>query len=263
MPIITLLSDWGLTDHYVAAVKGALLSRVPDAVIVDISHSIRLFDIKHASFVMRNSWRSFPEGTIHIMGVDSIESDKHPHVIVRCEGHYFIGADTGILSLVLDEAPDLIIALSVTQDSGYFTFPTRDRFVKVAAMLLQGAAPETLGEKLPSLNPKSLLQPHFDGTQISGKVMHIDHYENAFVNISERFVRDCYGKTAFEVVHYRDIIPMVKAYGDVREGVSCALFSSSGLLQIAVNRGKAASLLGLKMDQEVIVRAASATQELF
>ncbi|MFA5974261.1 MAG: SAM-dependent chlorinase/fluorinase [Lentimicrobiaceae bacterium] len=253
MPIITLLSDWGLADHYVASVKGAILSRNPGAVIVDISHTIRLFDIKHASFVMRNAWRSFPEGTIHIIGVDSIESGKHPHVIVKSEGHYFIGADTGLISIILDEKPEKIISISVNQDSGYFTFPARDRFVKVATLLAAGTNMDELGEPLESLNLKTLLQPHFDGKTISGKVMHIDRYENIFVNITDRFVRECLGKTPFHINCKKDIIPLVKAYGDVREGYTCALFASNGFLQIAVNRGRAASLLGLAMDNDVLV----------
>jgi S-adenosylmethionine hydrolase len=253
MPIITLLSDWGLTDHYVASVKGAILSRIPGAVIVDISHNIRLFDIKHASFVMRNAWHSFPEGTIHIIGVDSIESDKHPHVIVKSEGHYFIGADTGLLSIILNRKPDKIISINVNQDSGYFTFPAHDRFVKVAALLSNGTKMEELGEERPALNPKALLQPDFDGKTIYGKVMHIDHYENIFVNITDQFVRDSFGKKPYHIVCKKETIPLVKAYGDVREGNSCALFASNGFLQIAINRGRAASLLGMAMDNDVFV----------
>jgi len=253
MPIITLLSDWGLTDHYAASVKGAILSRVPDAVIVDISHNIRLFDIKHASFVMRNAWHTFPEGTIHIIGVDSIESDKHPHIIVKSEGHYFIGADTGLISIILSQKPEKIISVSVTQDSGYFIFPARDRFVKVAALLASGTPMEELGEPLQSLNTKTLLQPDFDGKTIYGKVMHIDNYENVFVNITDRFIRECMGKSLYEVIYRKEIIQMVKAYGDVREGYTCALFASNGYLQIAVNRGKAASLLGMEIDNDVFV----------
>lgn len=253
MPIITLLSDWGLTDHYVASVKGAILSRITDAVIVDISHNIRLFDIKHASFVMRNAWHSFPEGTIHIIGVDSIESDKHPHVIVKSEGHYFIGADTGLISLILDKKPEKIISVSINQDSGYYTFPARDRFAKVAALLTQGTDLDTLGEPLESLNLKTLLQPDFDGKTIYGKVMHIDNYENVFVNVTDVFVRDCLGKNPYRILCKKDTIPLVKAYGDVREGFTCALFASNGYLQIAVNRGRAASLLGVAMDNDVFL----------
>ncbi len=253
MPIITLLSDWGLADHYVASVKGAILSRIPDAVIVDISHNIRLFDIKHASFVMRNAWHNFPEGTIHIIGVDSIESDKHPHVIVKSEGHYFIGADTGLLSIILNEKPEKIIAISVNQDSGYFTFPSRDRFIKVAALLAKGTSMDELGEPLTSLTLKTLLQPDFDGKTIYGKVMHIDNYENVFVNITDRFVNECMGKNTYRIVCKKEVIPRVKAYDDLREGSNCALYASNGYLQIAVNRGKAASLLGLSIDSEVLV----------
>jgi S-adenosylmethionine hydrolase len=253
MPIITLLSDWGLTDHYVASVKGAILSRIPDAVIVDISHNIRLFDIKHASYVMRNTWKNFPEGTIHILGVDSIESDKHPHVIVKSKGQYFIGADTGLLSIILDEEPEKIISISVIQDSGYFTFPSRDRFVKVAVMLARGTPMDEIGTPLLKLNQKSLLQPDFDGKTIYGKVMHIDHYENAIVNITESYVNECMGKNHYSIQYKKELLPLVKAYGDVREGYSCALFASNGFLQIAVNRGKAASLLGMIMDNDVYV----------
>ena len=253
MPIITLLSDWGLTDHYVASVKGAILSRIPNAVIVDISHNIRLFDIKHASFVMRNTWRNFPKGTIHILGVDSIESDKHPHVIVKSEGHYFIGADTGLISIILDEKPEKIISISVNQDSGYFTFPSRDRFAKVAVLLAQGKSMDELGIPIVSLNQKLLLQPDFDGKTIYGKVMHIDNYENVFVNVTDTFVRGCMGKNKYTITCKKETIPLVKAYGDVREGYTCALFASNGYLQIAVNRGRAASLLGLEMDNDVLL----------
>ncbi|MEI6061285.1 MAG: SAM-dependent chlorinase/fluorinase [Bacteroidota bacterium] len=253
MPIITLLSDWGLTDHYVASVKGAILSRLPDAIIVDISHNIRLFDIKHASFVMRNAWPHFPEGTIHIIGVDTVESPRHPHVIVKSEGHYFIGADTGLLSIILNSKPEKIIAITVIQDSGYFTFPTRDRFVKVAVMLANGANMDELGTPLEALNPKTLLQPDFRGKTMYGKVMHIDHYENVFINITEKYVRDCIGKSLFTITHKRESIPLFRAYDDVREGYPCAFFASNGFLQIAVNRGKAASLLGLNMDTDVLL----------
>lgn len=253
MPIITLLSDWGLTDHYVASVKGAILSRLPGAIIVDISHNIRLFDIKHAAFVMRNAWHSFPEGTIHIIGVDSIESVKHPHVIVKSEGHYFIGADTGLISIILNQAPEKIISVSVMQDSGYFTFPARDRFAKIAAMIAEGTPVDEIGLPLAALNVKTLLQPDFDGKIIYGKVMHIDHYENVFVNITDRFVRECMGKNPYMIVFKKEVIPLVKAYGDLREGSTCALYASNGHLQVAVNRGKAASLLGMAIDSEVLV----------
>jgi hypothetical protein len=256
MPIITLISDWGLSDHYVASVKGAILRRTPGVNIVDISHDIRHFDIKHASFVLRNSFRQFPEGTIHIIGIDSIESKAHQHLVVFAEGHYFIGADNGIFSLILESPPQKIISINVLQDTGYFTFPSRDRFAKVACHIAEGRDIEELGSPVPALVPKSLYQPVTEGNNILGRVMYIDAYENVFVNINEKLFRDTVQNRPFSINFRRDsyaINVLVKAYGDVPEGEMCALFSSNGLLQIAINQGKAASLLGLTIDYPVNV----------
>lgn len=256
MPIITLTSDWGLSDHYVASVKGAILRRVPDALIVDITHEIRHFDIKHASFVLRNSFRQFPEGTIHIIGIDSIESKNHQHLVVYAEGYYFIGADNGIFSLILDAPPQKIISLNILQDTGYFTFPSRDRFAKVAGHIAEGKSIDELGEPVSALVPKSLYQPVKEGNSILGRVMYIDSYNNVFVNITEKLFRESVQNRPFSINFRRDsysISTLVKAYGDVPEGEMCALFSSNGLLQIAINRGKAASLLGLTIDYPVNV----------
>lgn len=256
MPIITLTSDWGLSDHYVASVKGAILRRVPDATIIDITHLVRHFDIKHASFVLRNSFRQFPEGTIHIIGIDSIESKNHQHVVVYAEGHFFIGADNGIFSLILDGTPDKIISLEVLQDTGYYTFPSRDRFAKVACHLAEGKSIDELGSPIPALVPKSLYQPVTEGNNILGRVMYIDSYHNVFVNISEKLFRDTVQNRHFTINFRRDsyiISNIVKAYGDVPEGEMCALFASNGFLQIAINQGKAASLLGLTIDYPVNV----------
>ena len=156
MPIITLTSDWGVKDHYIGAVKGAILSRIPDVTIVDISHSIPAFNIEHAAFVLKNCFRNYPEGTVHIIGVNTEESDKNPHVIVKADGHFFIGADTGIFSMILDKKPDMIIEMDIIQDSGFFTFSSRDRFAKAAAHLAMGKNIEELGDIKDSVNEKIL-----------------------------------------------------------------------------------------------------------
>jgi S-adenosyl-L-methionine hydrolase (adenosine-forming) len=256
MPVITLTSDWGLTDHYVGAVKGAILSRLPDAVIVDISHQIKHFDIRYAAFIIRNAYPNFPIGTIHIIAVDSIESDNQPHIIVKAKGHYFIGADSGLFSLILDEKPDLIVALSVLQDTGYFTFPARDRFAKAACHLAEGKDISDLGEALPTLVAKLPMRAIFEKGIIKGRVMYIDSYENVYLNITEKEFREAVGNKPFTIQLKRSgytIDKIVKAYGDVSEAEMCALFSTTGYLEIALNRGKASSLLNLHMDTEVNV----------
>jgi len=256
MPIITLTSDWGNSDHFGAAVKGAILRRLPDARIVDVTHEIRHYDIRQASFVIRESYPHFPEGTIHIVAIDTIESLKQPHVVLKANGHYFIGADNGVFSLLLNEVPEKIIVLQIPQDTGYFTFPERDRFAKAACHLAEGRPLEELGEEAPALNTKLHMRAVIEKDLIRGRVMYIDAYENAYVNITEKEFREHVGNKSFTINFRRPdylIHKIVTAYGDVNEIEMCALFSTSGFLQIAVNRGKASSLLGLTMDTPVNV----------
>ena len=256
MPVITLTSDWGLADHYVAAVKGAILSRLPSAVIVDISHQIRHFDIKHASFVVRNAYRNFPEGSIHIVAIDTVESTKNDHLVVKADGHYFIGANNGLFSLILDQEPERIIVIGVEQDTGYFIFPSRDRFAKVACHLAEGKSMDELGVPVDKMVEKLHINATFDKGMIRGRVIYIDSYENVFVNITEQEFREAVGNKPFTINFRRsdyNIREIVRAYNDVSEIEMCALFSSTGYLQIAVNHGKASSLLGLTLDSIVNV----------
>jgi hypothetical protein len=256
MPIITLTSDWGLKDHYLAAVKGAIFAQFPDARIVDISHQVPSFDLNQAAFIVRNSWPNFPEGTIHILAINTEASIENPHTVVCYKGHYFIGADNGIFSLIIDEVPGKIIELDIIQDSDYFTFSTRDVFVKAACHIAKGKPVEELGRKKESVLQKIPFKPVIEGNLIKGKVIYVDSYENVYTNISEAlFTSMTRGKKfviQFRSASYR-IKTISKAYKDVVQGEMLALFSTTGLLQIAINQGKASSLLGLKVDQSILV----------
>ncbi len=132
MVIITLTSDWGETDYYPAAVKGHILQELPDAVIVDITHNIPRFDTRETAYVIRHAYGNFPRGTIHIIGVNTEESLDEPHLVVLYDGHYFIGADNGVFSLIFntDKEPEKIYTLDIPLDSEKFTFSSRDRFAK-------------------------------------------------------------------------------------------------------------------------------------
>jgi S-adenosyl-L-methionine hydrolase (adenosine-forming) len=256
MPIITLTTDWGHKDHYLGAVKGAIYKLLPDARIVDICHEISPFDLNQAAFIIRNFYPEFPEGTIHILGLNTEASIESPHTVVFHKGHYFIGADNGIFSLVFDEVPERILELEVMQDSDSFTFSTRDVFAKVACHLASGKPLEELGRPKKSVVQKMAFRPVFDGNLIKGKVIYIDTYENVFTNITQDFFnKHAKGKKfaiLFRSAAYR-INELSKSYKDVVEGEMLALFNSSGYLEIAINQGKASSLLGLKIDQPVII----------
>ncbi len=256
MAIITLTSDWGLKDHYAGAVKGAILRMLPTAHIVDISHHVPAFDLNQAAFIVRNFYRNFPEGTIHILAINSEAAIETPHTLVFHHGHYFIGADNGIFSLLFDDKPTKIIELDILQDSDYFTFPARDVFVKVACHIASGKPIDALGHPKDKVLQKMAFQPVIQGDMVKGKVIYIDNYDNVFVNITESLfasiVKNHKFAITFRSANY-SITEISKSYKDVSPGVMLALFSSSGYLEIAIREGKASSLLGLKMDQLVTV----------
>ncbi len=253
MPIITLTSDWGQKDHYIGAVKGAILSKISDVTIIDISHSIPPFNIEHAAFVLKNCFRNYPEGTVHIIGVNTEESDKNPHIVVKAYNHFFIGADTGIFSMILDQPPETIIEMDIIQDSGFFTFSSRDRFAKAAAHLAAGKDIAELGNKIESLNKKILFEPVVTENLIKGHVIFIDSYENIITNIKEPLFKEVGNGRKFTIgFRTYEINKLNRSYSDVPVGEIVALFNSGGYLEIAMNQGNAAGLLG--MDSKDLVR---------
>ena len=253
MAIITLTTDWGLKDHYAGAVKGTLLSLMPDITIVDITHNIPTFDIEPASFVIKNCYNNFPKGTIHIIGINTEASIETPHIVALYDGHYFIGADNGIFSLIFQDKPEKIIELNITQDSDYFTFPTRDVFIKAAYLIITGEKFENLGYEKQTLNEMIQLKPVIEVNSIKGNVIYIDSYENVILNITENLFREV-GKNRRFSISFRsgyEIDTISHAYKDVDAGEKLALFGSSGFLEIAINMGNASSLLGLKMKDSI------------
>lgn len=254
MAIITLTSDWGTADYYLAAVKGAILSRLPNATIVDISHHIHHFDLAGAAFTLRNCYRNFPQGTLHIVGVNTEESIENPHIALKANGHYFIGCDNGLFSMLLDEEPEEIVEIEVPQDSDFFTFSTRDRFVKVAVHILNGEPLDALGDRREKVNQKILFQPTVTDDAIKGLVMHIDAYGNLITNISHKLFKKVSRNRQFEV--YFNTYKLKKihtGYMDVPVPELVALFGSHGYLELAINQGNAATLCGMFRSSPVYI----------
>ncbi len=257
MSIITLTSDWGLKSHYIGAVKGTILSILPEVTIVDISHEIIPFDINHASYVIKNCYKNFPKASVHIIGINTEASIKTPHTAVLIDGHYFVGADNGIFSLISEGKPDKIVELNITQDSDYFTFPSRDVFAKAACHLAKGSNIEKLGIVKDSLCQQIIYpKPVVQNNLIKGAVIYIDSYENVITNVSESLFKEI-GKTRpftiiFNTQEYK-IKTISKSYSDknIPLGEMLALFGSTGYLEIAQREGNASSQLGLKISDSV------------
>tara|TARA_Y100000782_G_scaffold115301_1_gene156755 strand:- start:8462 stop:9250 length:789 start_codon:yes stop_codon:yes gene_type:complete len=257
MAIITLTTDLGTSDYYVAALKGKLLQQAPDVKMIDITHDVRKYDIGAGAFIVKNTWQNFPEGTIHIVGVKSERTPDTDHVVVEKNGHYFIGADNGLFSLVFaQDLPDRVFSLYIPSEGGTLTFPTRDVFLPAAAHLSRGGKVELLGKEIGMLRPAAVFEPVIDHYMIRARVLYIDSYGNIISNITREMFAQARQNRTFEIT-FRDPSFRVKkisqTYSDVEEGDVVALFGSSGYLEIAINGGEANKLLGVGVSEMVSV----------
>jgi S-adenosylmethionine hydrolase len=252
MPIITLTSDWGHRDYFLAAVKGKILNLLPTVNIIDISHTISPFNLKQASFIIRNSFPHYPKGTVHILSILTEKTEKTPHLAVQYEGQYFIGADNGIFSLIFDHNPEKIIRISSPDSSGIKEVPARDRFVGTAVHLASGLPLEQLGDTVTEWKEQLHFLPVVSGDVIRGVVIYVNQYENVVTNITREIVEKT-GKGRKFIVEFRGetIQGINQSYQEAPIGEIVALFGSTGHLEIAINQGNAASLLGLDINDPV------------
>ena len=238
--LITLTSDMGLKDYYVAAIKGSIYNQLPDARVVDISHDIPPFDIIHASFVLKNTFKEFPKNTIHIIGVDTEKNESNGHLIVKNYDQYFIGADNGIFSLIFEKKPDGIWYINRNIESENYSFPTKDIFVSIACHLARGGHPAVVGNEIQEIKSKQLFRPIIDSNTIKGMVCYIDKYGNLITNITKKIFNEVGKQKSFKIFLTRSEYSIEKIYNnynEVIEGERIAIFGSSGFLEIAINKG--------------------------
>lgn len=253
MALITFMSDFGSTDHYIAAVKARVLSINPELPIIDISHQITPFDITHGSYVLRSVFREFPSGTIHIVAVNTIDNKSDKCILVKIEEHFFIGADNGLLSLISEKDPEVIIEIA-GYDTEPSVFPARDIMARAAAMLAGGTEPAELGKRKDDFFRLLGRQLKATKKQISGNVSRVDHYGNLITNIEEEIFNILNKNRPFEIKFGREICTVIHgSYGAVDPGECFVLFNSSGFLEIGINNGNASELMGLIYDSPVII----------
>ena len=255
MALITLTTDFGLQDFYAAAVVGELKSRVPEAEIITVSHQVQKFDVATGALLLRNCWRNFPVGTIHLVSI--FTNNTSFYIALEKDGHFFLGADNGFFNLMLgDESPDQIYTIDLKNNSDVDTFPTKDIFVPAVTHLAKGGSMAMLGRKLNALSPSSSFEPIINPNSIRGSVLYVDSYFNSITNIKkDTFISLCRNRT-FEIM-FRDpsitVNKISNSYYDVEEGDIVAIFGSTGLLEIAINQGKAAQLLRLTRAEIVMI----------
>ncbi len=250
MSIVTLTTDFGLRDYYVAAMKGALLCQVQDLSIVDISHNIKTFDIVQGAFMLKNAYSHFPSGTIHLVSINNAPEAGKTFLAFRYEEHYFVGPDNGLFALMFGEISQDIYEIEYDRSAA---FPDSEVFSQVIRHFAAEKPFNEIGIPVERIEERISLQPVINPTQIRGSIIHIDNYENAILNINRELFERVGQNREFALFFKRNhpITRLSQHYSDVPVGETLCLFNNADYLEIAVHMGTAATLLGLKVNDGI------------
>ena len=258
MAVITLTTAW-TDDFYVAAVKGILLSAVPSVQVIDLSHNAPAFNsgLSYAAYMVKHSYPYFPKDTIHIISIASEYSDSAPFVAARHNGHYFVSADNGIFGLLFDTAPESIVRIEKFKDDISPNYPAISVFVPAAAHLANGGDIADLGGEYHDYQHKGMAMAFIEESRITGNIIHL----NAFGNVITNITRDDFDRVGkgrpFEITilstRYK-ITRINRYFHETSRGEMLAVFNISGYLEIAINKGKFASLLQNSLNSNIIVK---------
>ncbi len=250
MTFVTLTTDFGYTDYYVALLKGAILTQAPQSTCLDVTHSIPPHDIVEGAFALKNVYAAFPKGTLHVLSVNTFYGEKNSFLVFKKDDFFFLGPDNGIFSLVFEALPQEMYRLPVPDHA---TFPLREIVANVVRHLEEELPLDKLGEAAEEIVQRLTLQPVISPSQIRGSVIHIDHYGNVLVNIRRTLFEEVGHGRKFSLFFKRHdpIQQLRQTYCDVPVGEPLCLFNAAGYLEIAINAGQAATLFGLNIDDTV------------
>jgi S-adenosyl-L-methionine hydrolase (adenosine-forming) len=257
-PVLTLTTDFGLSDHYVGAMKGVILGICPDAQIADITHEVTPYAIEEGAFLIAQSCAHFPKKTVHVVVVDPGVGSSRRALVMQAEGQYFVGPDNGVFSMIMARAKHTIRAVS---NQKYFhhpvsrTFHGRDIFAPVAAWLAKSWQTSSFGEPITDFVRFAMPKPKATGNAIKGVVLKTDHFGNLITNLT---ASDAPAFTAADgkftiKVGSGTITKIVPTFAQGAAGEAVAVIGSSGYIEIVVNRGSAAKFLAATRGMEVSV----------
>lgn len=274
MPIVTLMTDFGNKDYAVAAVKGAILSTVENPQIVDISHEISPYNPTEAAYILKNAYKNFPKGSIHIIGVESEKTPENDHLAMYFDGHYFIGADNGIFAMIKGDLKSDKTVLINIHNKMPSTYPVLEIFVWVAAHISRDGTLEVVGNTVDQIKEIKELRPVINqqGNQIIGAIIYVDNYGNVITNITRKLFKEVGKSRAFTIfarnVKFRTVY---ETYSDAidfsipkekreEDGKKIALFNDADHLELAIYKsntqtvGSAQSLFGLEYRESITVK---------
>ncbi|MEX0929027.1 MAG: SAM-dependent chlorinase/fluorinase [Balneolales bacterium] len=246
-PIITLTSDFGYKDHYVAAMKAVMLGIVPDVRFIDISHDIEPQDIMAGAWVVRNSAFLYPPRTVHLAVIDPGVGTGRKPIIAKIKDQIFVGPDNGLFSLAAGEGEYEVFELTNTgywQQSRSNTFHGRDIFAPAAAHAASGVELNKFGPPITRLTTYRWAKPISDAEGVQGWIVHIDNYGNLITNIPADMLQEL--EDDFKIYVGNTILKrMVKTFAEVPDGEPAALIGSSDMLEIVINKGHAGEMLSV------------------
>jgi S-adenosyl-L-methionine hydrolase (adenosine-forming) len=253
-PIVTLTTDFGLSDHYAGVMKGVILGICPDAQLVDIAHEVMTYAIGEGAFTIAQAYRYFPPGTVHLVVVDpGVGSPRRP-IVVEAAGQLFVGPDNGVFGMIFAGEKHQV---RLIQNRKYLcelvshTFHGRDIFAPVAAHLAAGVEPALIGEVVESYIRPSFEGPRQTGTRTwEGEILKIDHFGNVITN----FRADDFPLIEELAIGQAKARRLVRSYAEAPDGELVVLAGSSGYLEVSMNQGSAAETIGCRSGDACQIR---------
>lgn len=273
MAIITLTTDFGEKDPFAGAVKGAIYSEIDTVRIVDISHSVSPFHITEAAYIIQNAYKNFPHGTIHIIGIDSELTPENNHIAVKLDGHFFICANNGIISLITkDIVPTEMVEINI-HNRVTTNFTVLDVFVQAACHIARGGTLGVIGKPIAEIKPLTGIQPVVNKSQkqIIGNVIYVDNYGNVVSNITRKLFEEIGKGRSYKIEARGTFLSKIhNTYSEAinfnidrsrreEEGKKLAVFNSGDYVELAIYKsnpstvGSAATLFGLDFRDTITI----------
>lgn len=262
-PIITLTTDYGTGDHLVASMKGVILGVNPEAEVVDITHAVMPYDILDGALIINEASRYYPSRTIHVVVVDPGVGSARRAILVSAGNQYYIAPDNGVLSLIFEREKDSLTVRQITSEH-YFrspvskTFHGRDVFAPAAGWLSKAWQSASFGDEIEDYVRFTFPKPKQNGAGVKGVVLRVDGFGNLMTNFKPEDVPAFSSENGKFLIKLgnKEINKLVGTFSDGPTGEPIALIGSSGFVEISVNRGNAAKMLGIHRGSEVTVETA-------
>ena len=254
MGIVTLTSDYGANTYYAAGLKARLYALLPEVLLIDISHNLPCYDLVQAAFLVQSCMDDFEQETVHLIAVDTSLLLYNDILIAKRRNNWVICADNGFLSM-MDEAWDEVYVVNKDLYDVNDLSPEKNIFTKLAAYIInRSPISDFAKEGTPKVIVDSL-KPVVEAIQIRASIVHVDGYDNAVSNLSKKQFEQWLGESSYRIYYKRkEFLEQVEtSYARVSAGTGVAVFNDKGWLEIAINKGKGKSLLGLKLGDQIII----------